>query len=57
MDVSTIDNLDTLKSLAYDQIVQIKQAEVNLSILQDRISRVVAENTVATVADDKKETK
>lgn len=42
MDLSTITDLVTLKSMAYDQIALKEQAERNLSVINDRIAQVSA---------------
>ena len=44
MDLATIDNLQTLKSMAYDQIAMKEQAEQNLSLINQRITQLIGNN-------------
>jgi len=40
MDLTTISDIDKLKSLAFDQIQAIEQAQANLRAIQTRIQQV-----------------
>ena len=40
MDLTKETNVDKLKSLAYDQVVQIETAQQNLRLLQQRIQEL-----------------
>lgn len=40
MDLSTIDDIDKLKSMAYDALIAVEQLQQNLRVIQERISQV-----------------
>lgn len=40
MDISKIDNVAELKSMAYDQVVALETAQANLRALQTRIEQL-----------------
>lgn len=55
MELSTITDLDKLKSLAYDEIVKKEQAENNLRLINQRIVDIMtAKNTVVSEIAKKK---
>lgn len=39
MDITSIDDINTLKSMAYDQMVIAEQAGYNLRLIQEQISK------------------
>jgi hypothetical protein len=43
MDISQIDNIQELKSMAYDQIITIETAQANLKTIQTRIQQIYIE--------------
>jgi hypothetical protein len=56
MELSTITDLDKLKSLAYDEIAKKEQAENNLRLVNQRILDITtAKNTVVSIAKKKAE--
>ena len=40
MDISTITDIDKLKSLAYDALIAVEQQQQNLRIIQERIVQI-----------------
>lgn len=55
MELSTITDLDKLKSLAYDEIAKKEQAENNLRLINQRIVDITtAKNTVVSEIAKKK---
>ncbi|MFZ2544451.1 MAG: hypothetical protein WAW80_00535 [Candidatus Saccharimonadales bacterium] len=44
MDISTITDIDKLKSLAYDTLNVIEQQQQNLRIIQERIAQIEKES-------------
>ena len=44
MDISSITDINQLKSLAYDSLIAIEQQQQNLRILQERISLLQNDN-------------
>jgi hypothetical protein len=53
MDLSTVNDLTELKAMAYDQLVQKEQADVNLQAVNARINQVKAQPLAeANLPDD-----
>ena len=50
IDLTTIDNLDRLKSMAYDQMAQLEGIQQNLRAINQRIAQLQEQPTAPTDA-------
>jgi hypothetical protein len=57
MDISGIDDIHLLKSIAYDQIISRDQAERNLQMINARIAELMNVNIPRTDSKDVKTTR
>ena len=54
MDISTITDIDKLKSLAYDTVIMIERQQQNLRVIQERITSLESENAPIAEAPKKR---
>ena len=54
MDISTITDIDKLKSLAYDTVIVIERQQQNLRVIQERISSLESESSPLAEAPKKR---
>lgn len=53
MDISTINDITTLKAYAYDEVVTLERAQNNLKLLNDRMAQLQKEEAAKEAAEKK----
>ncbi len=54
MDPNKINDIDKLKSLAYDQLMMLEQVQQNIRLINERIKKLAAETSLEQSVKSKK---